>query len=128
MIRIVYGVIILVVGIALSFAGVCRVKLLESFSDNNPEYTEKQHKLIGIILIAVGVAAIVFGGVFVAANLDFEEQTPKQEICNVCGGDLLCDVCGADAPYCLNSTEGYNTSAAHYCETHWNEYISKNEQ
>lgn len=120
MIKIAYAAILLIVGVVVAAAGACKISFSGNFAEKNPEYTEKQHKLIGAAVIAAGAALAIFGLVMCFSQADVKNvEEPKKTFCNVCGGDLLCDVCGADGPYCEYSVT--NTGdGAHYCEEHWN--------
>lgn len=121
MIKYIYMAIIIVVGAIVILAGVGKLRFAGNFAQDRPEYSEKQHKLIGIAAIVAGVMLILFGvGMCFSKQEDKEIEKPKKTYCNVCGGDLLCDICGEEGQFCEYSVFKVG-DGAHYCSVHWSE-------
>lgn len=121
MIKMIYALILLVVGVILIIAGLCKVKFAANFAEDKPEYTERQHKLIGAVVAVLGALMVIFGAVMCFSKPENNEvEAPKKEYCNVCGGDLLCDICGEEGQFCEYSVFKAG-DGGHYCSIHWSD-------
>ncbi len=121
MIKYIYMAIIIIVGAVVILAGVGKVRFAENFAVDRPEYSEKQHKNSGIMIIVSGIVLIAIGVLMIFFFPEKKEMDqPIVVYCNYCGGDLLCDICGEEGELCEYSV--FKTGdGAHYCSVHWSD-------
>jgi len=119
MIKYIYLAMAIIAGAIIAVAGVGKLRFADNFAEDRPEYSQKQHKLIGIAAIVAGILLILLSVWTVLLKPDApEEVKPQKTYCNVCGGDLLCDICGEEGQFCEYSVFKAG-DGGHYCSVHW---------
>ncbi|MBR4071261.1 MAG: hypothetical protein IKK26_01740 [Clostridia bacterium] len=125
MIKLIYISIIMIVGAIVILAGIGKLRFAVNFAEDRPEYSEKQHKIIGVAVIIAGALLVLIGVSMIFSKPDSTEtEKPKKTYCNACGGDLLCDICGEDGEFCEYSVFKAG-DGAHYCSIHWSDCAAK---
>ncbi len=121
MIKYIYMAIIIIVGAVVVLAGVGKIRFASNFAVDKPDYTEKQHKYLGLLIAFAGAIVIAIGVLlFFFFPEKKEMDQPIVVYCNYCGGDLLCDLCGEEGPFCEYSVFKKG-DGGHYCSVHWSD-------